>query len=125
METGLKIRLDPLDKLFSEFIRLRANNKCERCGVYKETKQLQTSHFHGRRKKSVRWDEDNAAGLCFACHQYLGENPLEHYEWFRDRLGEGKFHDLNIRANFRGVKPDINGITLYLREKIKELKEGI
>jgi len=62
----MKIRIDPLDTLFSEYIRKRVYREgratCERCGkiyydeikengeIYPAWKNLQCSHFHGRRK---------------------------------------------------------------------------
>ena len=116
----MKIKIDPLDTLFSQFIRQRAQGKCEKCKQPREMKALQCSHFHGRRKKSVRWDEDNASALDFHCHQYFTENPLEHTEWFKKRLGEKKFKDLNIRANIRVGMPDKKVLTLYYEQKIKE-----
>ena len=115
----MKIKIDGLDRLFSRYIRLRAGGRCEYCGA---VKPLQCSHFHGRRKRNVRWNENNAAALCFTCHLYLGENPLAHCEWFKKRLGDEKFEMLNIQAQTI-VKPDINAITLYLKAKVKELEE--
>ncbi len=122
----MRIKLSPLDKLFSEFVRKRAIQRvhgCERCGAWKaDYKELQCSHFFGRAKKSVRWDEDNAAGLCFGCHQHFTSHPLEHTEWFQKRLGD-KFDLLRARA-YTPTKPDINAITLYLKEKLKEINNG-
>ena len=66
----LKIKRNPLDELFSEFIRLRANGYCQRCLQYKGFKNLQTCHFHGRARLSVRYDPDNAIGGC-ADHIHL------------------------------------------------------
>ncbi len=90
-------KADPLDTLFSEVVRRRANGRCERCLHRKSFEELQCSHYKGRSRKSVRWDLDNAAGLCLECHKYLEEHPEVHREWFRDRLGE-RFDLLNIRA---------------------------
>lgn len=90
----MKIRIDPLDKLFSQMIRLR-DKTCQYCG---KQGRLETSHFHGRRKHSVRYDPDNACALCYSCHMYLGENPYKHTEFFRKRLGSERFEQLNIRA---------------------------
>jgi len=117
----MKIRLDPLDRLFSEYIRLRANNKCERCGAY--SKRLQCSHYFGRAKKSVRYDEENAAALCFGCHQYFTSYPLEHTEWFKKRLGRN--FDLLLGRMRQMGKIDRNAIGLYLKQKIKEIKEVV
>ena len=115
----MKIKLSPLDKLFSEFIRKRANGICEKCLKPTEFKRLQTSHYHGRRKKSVRFNEDNAAGLCFACHQHLGENPYEHTEWFKKRLGDDKFELLHAQAQ-QLMKVDEDMVKLRLKQLLKE-----
>jgi hypothetical protein len=117
-----RVKIDPLDRLFSEYIRKRSGGYCQRCGKYYGWKRLQCSHFFGRAKKSVRWDEDNAVALDFGCHQYLGSHPLEHTEWFKKHLGEDAFNLLQARARETGM-PDREAIKLYLKEKIKELEK--
>lgn len=114
----MRIRIDPLDVLFSEFIRKRAKGVCERCGSYKGWKRLQCSHFFGRAKKSVRWDEENCSALCFGCHAYFTAHPLEHCDWFQERLGD-RFDLLMGRVNQTHPKPDKELLTLYYREKLK------
>lgn len=118
----MRIRIDPLDILFSKYIRLRALKRvggCERCLSPKKISELQCSHFHGRRKKSVRWHEDNAVGLCFSCHRYFTENPLEHTEFFKEKLGI-RFEPLRITANIP-QKVDKDLIQIYLEQKMGEL----
>jgi len=121
----MKIRLDPLDRPFSEMIRKRSKGYCERCGRfygYDGWKKLQCSHYIGRSKRSTRWDEDNACALCFGCHQYFTSHPYEHTEWFKKRIGQEKFDSLMGRVRVIS-KPDRELIGLYLLEKIKELEE--
>jgi len=113
----MKIRIGLLDQRFSRFIRLR-DKVCQRCGG---SGVLQCSHFHGRAKKSVRWDEDNAVALCFGCHQYFTANPYEHTAWFENHLGVARFEWLANRSRQMG-KPDKEAIELYLIEKIKLLE---
>jgi len=120
----MKIKIDPLDRLFSKYIRLRAKGFCERCGQYKGFDGLQTSHFHGRGQKSVRYDPDNACALDFGCHQYFTSHPLEHTEFFKNRLGD-KFDMLNSRARTPARYLDKEAIRLYLGEQIKELEDNI
>jgi len=108
----MKIKLDPIDKLFSQVIKLRVEGKCEYCGGIGN----QTSHFHGRRRRSVRWDLDNAIWTCFSCHMYLGEHPNKHYEFFRKRLGTERFEALNIRAE-KLIKPDRE----FIKEDLKKI----
>ncbi len=121
----MKIRIDPLDTLFSKFIRLRAMELvggCERCLAGKvDYKQLQCSHFFGRGAKSVRYDEDNCVGLCFGCHQYFHSHPLEHTEWFRNHLGGTMFDLLRGRARIK-EKVDKEAVRLYLKIKIEEME---
>ena len=116
----MKIRIDKLDVLFSRFIRLR-DKVCQRCGG---SGKLQCSHFHGRAKKSVRWDEDNAVALCMVCHMYFTAIPHEHTIWFENHLGVAKFEWLGCRSRTTFPKPDKEAIELYLKEKIKLLEEG-
>ena len=113
----MKIRVDKLDVLFSKFIRLR-DKYCQRCGG---SSGLQTSHFYGRAKQSIRFDPENSCLLCFGCHQYFHSHPLEHVEWFKDRLGEVGFDLLQARARIPG-KVDKAAIELYLKEQIKRLE---
>jgi hypothetical protein len=116
----LKIRRDKLDTLFSIFIRLRAGGKCEYCGGASD--RLECSHFHGRRKIATRFDPDNAAGLCFSCHSYLGEHPNKHAAFFITRLGSERYEALNIRAEIVKVKIDREALEAELKEKIKLLE---
>jgi hypothetical protein len=130
-----KTPLDPLDVLFSEFIRKRAIKRCggcERCltpkfdivkdngNVFPAWQFLQNSHFFGRTDKSTRFDEDNCAGLCGACHMYLEHHPHEHDAWFRQYLGDEKF-ELLLSRNRQREKPDKKILTIYYQSKIKEL----
>ncbi len=95
---------------------------CERCLTPKTSyKKLQCSHFHGRGQKSTRWDEENAAGLCFLCHQQLGSNPLEHTEWFKQYIGEEEFDLLSGRARTLARYIDKQAIRLYFEDKLRRL----
>ena len=114
----MKIRRDSLDILFSKYIRMKAGGICEYCG---KGLALQCSHFHGRRKRSTRWDEENCCVLCMSCHMYLGEHPNKHCAWFKKRLGSEKFEKLNIRAEII-TKLDKEEIKASLLEKLKILE---
>ena len=117
----MKIKVDKLDILFSQFIRLRADGKCEYCGKYVGLARLQCSHFVGRRKRATRYDSDNACALDFSCHTYLQEHPYQHTEWFKKRLGSEKFEQLNIRAE-QIVKIDKEATKADFLEKIRRLQ---
>ena len=62
----MKIRLDPLDRLFSRYIRLRDGGICQRCGKYVGlTQGLHCAHFHGRANRNTRYEFDNELTLCY------------------------------------------------------------
>jgi hypothetical protein len=128
-------KLDPLDILFSEYIRKRAIKRCggcERCltpkfdmakddgTIFPAWQHLQNSHFFGRTDKATRFDEDNCAGLCGACHMYLEHHPHEHDAWFRRYLGDDKF-ELLLARNRQMGKPDKKMLTIYYQQQIKLL----
>ena len=106
---------------------------CERCltpkydiqkdngSSYPSWKQLQTAHFWGRRKISVRFDPDNAIGICGACHLHLTANPQEQVEFFKARLGD-RFDLLNSRMRTPARYLDKAALTIYLNIKIQELE---
>lgn len=119
---GFKLKRNATDAVFSDYVRERAGWKCERCK--KEPKHLECSHFYSRANKSTRWDEDNAACLCFKCHQYFTQYPAEHVEWFYKKLGDRKYEELKKRYNsiYKDICMDEKTIRLNLRLKIRELK---
>ena len=118
-----KIRRDPLDKLFSNYIRLRDKLTCQRCGrVFpKLTGGLHCAHYHKRRKQSVRFDPDNAVAFCFGCHTFMDENFDDYFTPFMiRRLGQERFDMLAGRMRQYG-KPDRNLIKLWLKQELAKL----
>lgn len=85
---------------------------------------LHCSHYHGRAKRSTRWDEENCDALCYGCHVYLGSHHDDYRDWKIARLGQERFDFLNMRARTptKFTKSDrILLIKLY-QGKIKDLK---
>jgi hypothetical protein len=126
---------DPLDDLFSEYIRRRAIQRvsgCERCltpkhdtlkedgTIFPAWKTLQCSHFNSRGDLSTRFDPDNAIGACGACHLFLEHHPHEHDRWFKEHLGQEKFDMLEGRNRVL-EKPDRKLLEIYYKAKIKEM----
>lgn len=131
----MKTKRDWLDDLFSEFVRRRAIHDvggCERClnpkfdiqkedgEIFQAYKFLQNSHFYGRAIQSVRFDPDNGAGLCGACHIYFGSHPEEHRAFFLERLGQAGYDMLAARRRTPAKYIDREAIALFCRAKIKE-----
>lgn len=120
-----KIKRDPADTTFSQYVRLR-DKMCLRCLSPVKLNEAglpvshQASHFHGRRKESVRFDEQNVITLCGGCHSYFTAHPQEHQEWQLKRLGQKEYDALMIRAN-TPVKRDRKMSLLIAKQLLKDM----
>lgn len=117
------IRRSKADKYFSDYVREKADFCCERCKSDHHTARgsLHLSHFWGRKNKSVRFDEENVAALCFYCHRRFTENPAEHAAFFLKRLGPEKYDALGIRARM-AQKVDESAVALGYKMELERLK---
>lgn len=94
----------PADIVFSKLIRMK-HRKCVMCGRMGTGDDgifgLQASHYFGRGKWSVRFDEENVDVLCISCHKKVHKEPKMYEEWKIDNLGEKAYDLLVLRAHQR------------------------
>ena len=112
------------DIIFSQYIRLRDNYTCQRCGSKHKPNSggLHCSHYFGRARKSVRWDERNCDSLCYGCHMIWGSKDKEGYrEFMIQKLTQKGFDQLTKDANTtrKWTKEEIKELRKHFREKIK------
>ena len=96
------IKRTPLDAVFSDLVRERADWTCEVCGKEFPDRKgagLHCSHFFGRRGLSTRHSGMNCTAMCYGCHQRLGSNPHEFRSFMFKHLGEPNYDELVLRAN--------------------------
>tara|TARA_R110000751_G_scaffold40814_4_gene96342 strand:+ start:91 stop:507 length:417 start_codon:yes stop_codon:yes gene_type:complete len=113
------MKRDKRDDVFSKLIRERAGWCCERCEkFYPEgyRQGLHCSHLYSRRHRGTRWHPDNAFSHCYACHQYLGGNPVEYHLWARERMGDGLLELVRERHHT---------ITKYTKKDLEELHKHL
>ena len=120
------IKIDPADRVFSEFIRLR-DKQCVRCGRRgtgpKGIIGLQASHYFGRANRSTRFDSENCDALCMGCHQMWGSTDREGYRAFKvKQLGEWGFQRLIVRSNLI-QKKDKKMELIVAKELLKSLNK--
>ena len=125
------IKRDKTDILFSELIRERADWHCEYCkkSFQHDHHSLHCSHLFGRRAKSVRWHPQNASAHCQNCHKHLGENPVIHSEWSREKLGNMAYDTLRVISNKpmkwkSWEKEFLHKHFLSERKRMKKLRES-
>lgn len=121
------MKLDPLDKLFADYMKLKAEGKCEYCGQYPKSKWGYHNHHGvaGRRYLNTRWMEDNCIAACLGCHNFLEDFPGINAEFFKKRIGAKRYEEIEIiaRTYHKMTKERREGIKLSLKEKIKLLEE--
>lgn len=94
----IKLRKDDIE--FSKYLRKKRGYMCEFCyRKYPDGNGLQISHFHGRRRESVRINEENCSVLCAGCHRKMHENPALYAEWKFKQLGQTRYDLLRLKAN--------------------------
>ena len=121
----MKAKTDKRDTVFSLLIRERAGNCCEKCGRDGSQWVMQCSHIFSRRHKGIRWHPDNAKCLCFVCHKWWHENPVESGVWIRNYLGEGFIDLLMEKKNqiTKYTKADKEDIHKHLKAEYKIMME--
>ena len=108
-----------LDNLWSEIVKLKADNQCEYCH---KTEGLNSHHVFSRSNYPLRWDMDNGVCLC-ALHHILGsfsahKAPLEFAEFIKKLRGIDWYNRLLAKAIDKtndGTKTD--------RKQVKEILE--
>lgn len=121
---ALKTKIGKLDKAFSLLIRTRDNYTCRRCGRSKPDVRIECSHTFSRRHRSTRWDTGNALALCFSCHRWWHENPVDAVEWMRKRMGADALRALRKKAMTPRKFTPADREELYedLKRRLKELE---
>lgn len=126
----MKIKIDPTDALFSQYIKIRDDFTCQRChkkyipNENGRTPGLTNSHYFGRANEGTRFDPQNADTLCFGCHKIWGSDDKEAYRDFKiEQLGEMGFKELRIRADTY-CKKDRKLAKIFVQSLINNLKQN-
>lgn len=92
-----------LDKIFSEFIRLR-DQKCVLCFSKID---LTCGHIFSRTAYSTRWDEENCHCQCWGHNFSHTYDPYPYLLWFQNKFGKEKLDALHRR--YKKIRKISNG----------------
>lgn len=119
-----------LDKIFSEYIRLRdsdykGNCKCISCGKDAPAfgGSTHAGHLFSRRYLSIRFDEKNVNAQCAYCNTFLNGNQIKAARGVENKWGEGTVDDLESRMYITTKLNRVDyeeAIEIY-KQKIREL----
>ena len=120
-----------LDRVFSQFIRLKYSNKegvvfCYTCGHFTHYKKIHAGHFISRWYKATRWNENNVRPQCFMCNIYKKGDSVKFRINLIQEIGEKeveKMEDESARFIKRGAveKEWMEQKINYYKQQIKLL----
>ena len=119
-----------LDRVFSEFIRLRDTMpngmfRCISCGKIKPYSQADCGHYHSRTHMSTRFDEENANAECRSCNRFCADHLVGYRKNLIAKIGEHRLDVLEWRAHQMKKWSDfeLKELIKHYQVKVKELKQ--
>lgn len=118
---------DRLDEVCLKVIRLRDDNKCQKCGKSVEGSDSQQSHVvaKGNGASLRRWDLLNIFLSCTKCHLYWWHKEVtEAGKWFAKKYPARESY-LEIYRYGKPAKistPDMEILYEVLKQKLKDLQ---
>jgi hypothetical protein len=95
MKSKRKKLIEKLDRIFSQYIRLR-DKGCVICG---SRQNLQNGHYITRSAWATRWDEINCNCQC-EYHNNLHETSISAYKnWFILKYGQSVLQEITYKSN--------------------------
>jgi len=121
-----------LDKVFSEYIRLRDADSngfvwCVTCGsahYWSDGHQINCGHYIPRSRKATRFDERNCHGQCVKCNMYKSGEWDIYEQRMIDMYGKDVVDELKQKARIGGSFDgyQMRQMIIEYREKVKKLK---
>ena len=114
-----------LDRLFSEFIRLRDADaqgyvQCITCGAIYFWKDIDCGHYISRARQATRYDPMNSHCQCKKCNRFRGGEHDIYEERLVEKYGEESVKELKQKAKLGG-----NYDTYLLQQMINEYREKV
>lgn len=124
------MNLKKLDKVFSEYIRLRDADEngictCITCGAKHHWKNMDNGHFIKRQHMSLRYNEINCNAQCRKCN-WLGQGEdVKYAAALQKKYGPDIVEKLLLAKNktVKFTQFEIDQMTKYYTEKLKEFKK--
>ena len=103
---GTKQLRDKLDRIFSEYIRLRDAKefggkyfRCISCGRVLPFAQADCGHYISRTNMALRFSEQNCSAQCRYCNRFKDGNVLEYRQGLARKIGEKSVELLESRRH--------------------------
>lgn len=118
-----------LDRVFSEYVRLRDADsngyiRCISCGKIAHWKESDCGHYVNRKHLSTRWNEKNCNAQCPACNRFDEGNMLGYTKGLVKKYGNSVLDELDVLKHQTSKMTDFEGELLikHYKAKVVELK---
>jgi hypothetical protein len=93
-----------LDRIFSEYIRLRDSDsngycRCISCGAIHHWKECDAGHYVNRSHMSTRFDEKNVNAQCRRCNRFDEGNQIGYTKGLIRKYGSGIINELDVKKH--------------------------
>ncbi len=127
----MKKEVAKLDRIFSEYIRLRDSDDlgyctCISCGKVQYWKDVDNGHLINRKHMTVRFNEKNCHAQCRSCNRFSEGELAQYTAAFIDRYGRDQLDILFVQKN-TGKKLDsfdLNVLADHYRAEVKKMKKS-
>ena len=128
-EKGIRELTKVLDKVFSEYIRLKFSDdngycRCVTCGSIRKWNDIDNGHFINRDVKATRFDEINCRPQCVSCNHYHSGKAYKFRQALVEIYGEKEIKDMERKAELGGsfCAYQLREMIIEYREKVRMLK---
>ena len=116
-----------LDKLFSEYIRLKESKdgmcRCCSCGKVEDWTLMDAGHYVSRRILILRYDEKNVHSQCRYCNRFLEGNRNGYALYMLKKYGKKYLEELEeVRhKTLKMTQDDYLELIYFYKQKLKKL----
>ena len=113
-----------LDKIFSQYIRLRDNGVCFTCLCKDSPKYMQAGHFIPRNISNTRFDEKNVHCQCKSCNIFKSGNMDSYAVELEAKYGQGILQELaeKKRVHKKFTIPELEELCEHYKVKLASLQ---
>lgn len=126
-KSSKKKLIDKLDRIFSQYIRLKYSDskglcQCISCTTRKPWNEIQNGHYMSRRYFSTRWSEDNCRPQCVACNIFNQGNIQAYRVSLIKQIGEQRVNLVEARARQETFKYGAFELNAMIQHYTKEVE---
>ena len=122
---------DKLDRIFSEYIRLRDSDangycRCISCGAVHHWRDVDCGHYVNRSHMATRFDERNCNAQCRKCNRFDEGNNIGYTKGLIAKYGDKVIDELYVKkySISKMSKAEFEILIDHYKNEVKKLKDA-